>query len=88
MRLICPTNPALEREAEKIWNMAFSNYVSPSKYEKWMDTTHFEEFAFAGGKKTHIERIKSLLKDQHDVRAGYMCTSIRGYYDYFIIWKP
>ena len=88
MRLTCPTKQCLERESEKIWNMAFTNYISPSKYDKYISDTNFEEFPFKGGKTIHIKRIKSLLEGQHDVRAGYMCTSIRGYYDYFIIWKP
>lgn len=76
----------LEEKSNIIWNMAFTNYVSPSRYEKYESYTCFEGFT-TGGKEKQIQRIQDLLSHQYDVRGGWMATDIKGYHNYYIIYK-
>ncbi len=78
----------LNKQIEKIYDMAFTNRISPSKQEKYFELNNLEEFPFGGGiKNIVIERIKELLINGHNVRCCYICTSIREYHDRYIVWK-
>ncbi|WP_304138746.1 hypothetical protein [Mesonia mobilis] len=88
MRLDVPTNSEIETAVEKIYVSSFERYVSPSEYDKLIKRGYnFERFPFGKGIKAK-DKIRDLLKRNHFVRSGYMATSVRGYHDKYIIWKP
>jgi len=88
LKVTSPKYGELERKSDIIWNMAFSNYISPARYWTFAEKTVFEEFAFGGGTKPkQIQRIQELLSHGYDVRAGWMATDIKGYHNYYIIYK-
>ena len=75
-------------ETEEIYKKAFSRYISPSMYDKMFSNGwRFQEFPFGGGNKDIIlARIEELLTTKQ-VKCGYMATSIRGYHNYYYIYK-
>lgn len=88
MRLDVPTKKEIDEAVEKIYDSSFERYVSPSEYEKLLKKGYnFEHFPFGKAIKAK-DRIRDLLKWNHFVRSGYMATSVRGYHDKYIIWKP
>ncbi|HDO20739.1 MAG TPA: hypothetical protein ENG81_04400 [Candidatus Bathyarchaeota archaeon] len=79
----------MESGVEKIFNMAYDRYISPSSYERMLSNGwDFIQFPFGGGNANKImEDIDKYLRNGMIVRCGYMATSIRGYHDHYIITK-
>lgn len=73
----------------QIYNKAFSNYISPSKYDKMIASGwFFERFRFGRNSQLlDLRTIKEYLEKGVSVKCGYMATSIKSYHDYYIISK-
>ena len=79
--------PLQNMSIEEIYDMGFTNYISPSKYES-MISWNFERWTFGGGKSQIVKaRIEELINKSKKVKCGYMCTSIKEAHNYYIIYK-
>ena len=77
----------MNKTIEEIYMMGFTNYISPSKY-KSINLWNFESWGFGGGRSQITKaKIRELLEKGKKVKCGYMCSSIRGSHDYYIIYK-
>jgi len=75
------------KTVEEIYDMAFDNYISPSKYDA-MTKWNFKKFPFGGGNANIVkEKIQNLIIQGCIVKCGYMCSSMQGYHEYYIIFK-
>jgi len=72
-------------KACKIYDKAFSTYVSPNKYLE-LDEKGWN-FTPMGQMERSIKEIEQHLKNGDKVRCIYMATQIRGYHDFYIITK-
>lgn len=79
---------AMEKKIEKIWDDMFTNYISPSRFERL-----FKEWDFHStfrGKVEGIparEFIEKCLIEGFEVKSGYTATSIKDYHNYYILTR-
>lgn len=84
-----PIISAMEEKIKKIWDDMFTNYISPSKFDKLFEKRWYFNNTFAGkiqGIPTK-EFIKKSLEEGLEVKSGWMATSIRDAHDYYILTR-
>ncbi len=76
-------------KSEKIYDEAFSRYISPSRYEKMFNNGWFFERLSWGRNRRNIDirTIQEYLDNGEKVMCGYMATPVRGYHHHYIISK-
>lgn len=72
-------------EACKIYDKGFSVYICPSKYVE-LDKKGWKFISYNQMERT-IDLICDMIKVGSKVKSGYMCTSIRGVHNFYIIYK-
>lgn len=84
-----PIIVAMEEKIEKIWDDMFTNYISPSKFEKLFEKGWYFHETWRGTiqKIPTREFIKKSLEDGLEVKSGWMATSIKDAHNYYILTR-
>jgi restriction endonuclease S subunit len=73
----------IEEKIEKIHNQIFHKRLNRNKsYDEWKLLNRRD---FKGTKID--DKIRELLEKNYKVTGGYFATAVRGYYEYYLMYK-
>lgn len=72
------------KASEELYEKMFSNYISPSRYLKYVNN-HYK-MKYLPLKKKEILKVINNCKASKKI-LGHVATSVRGYYTYIMFYK-
>ena len=80
------TTKTIDEQVKAIHDRMYKHRLDQNRY-------HDNGWTFENGrrsvpKRQNEEIIREHLRQGHLVTSGYYCTAVRGFHEYYVLWKP